>query len=83
MAILTTGANRALATLHDRMPVVIAPEHFDLWLDCRSGTTTEIVDLLRPAPEDYLDVVEVSRKLNNPRNEGPEVQEPVSTATLL
>ncbi len=83
MAILTTGANRALATLHDRMPVVIAPEHFDLWLDCRPGTTTEIVDLLRPAPEDYLDVVEVSRKLNNPRNEGPEVQEPVSTATLL
>ena len=65
------------------MPVVIAPEHFDLWLDCRPGTTTEIIDLLRPAPEDHLDVVEVSRRLNNPRNEGPEVQEPANTATLL
>lgn len=83
MAILTTAANSTLSVLHDRMPVTIAPEHFDAWLDCRSGTTTEIAHLLAPAAEDYLDFVEVSRQLNNPRNEGPEVQEPVATATLL
>jgi putative SOS response-associated peptidase YedK len=66
------------------MPVIIPPDHFELWLDCRSGTTAEIAALLAPARDDLLDIVEVSRKLNNSRNEGPEVQEPAATqATLL
>ena len=83
MAVLTTASNAAMSALHDRMPVIIPPEHFDLWLDCRPGTTGDIVHLLAPPAEDLLDIVEVSRKLNNPRNEGPEVQEPVGTLTLL
>jgi putative SOS response-associated peptidase YedK len=83
MAVLTTASNAAMSALHDRMPVIIQPEHFDLWLDCRPGTTGDIVHLLAPPAEDLLDIVEVSRKLNNPRNEGPEVQEPVGTLTLL
>ena len=82
MAIHTVAANAAMSALHDRMPG-IAPEHFDAWLDCRPGTATEIVELLAPAPEDFLDIIEVSRALNNPRNEGPEVQVPVGTLTLL
>jgi putative SOS response-associated peptidase YedK len=83
MAVLTTASNAAMSALHDRMPVIIQPEHFDLWLDCRPGTTGDIVHLLAPPAEDLLDIVEVSRKLNNPRNEGPEVQEPVGALTLL
>jgi len=83
MAILTVAANAAMSALHDRMPAIIAPEHFDAWLDCRPGTATDIVELLAPAPEDFLDIIEVSRALKNPRNEGPEVQEPVGTLTLL
>ncbi len=77
MAILTTSANRPVSALHDRMPVILAPEHFDQWLDCRPGTSEFVRDLLRPAPDDALAIVEVSARLNNPRNEGPEVQEPV------
>jgi putative SOS response-associated peptidase YedK len=84
MAILTTAANAAMSTLHDRMPVIIPPEHFDVWLDCRPGTATHILELLAPASGDRLEIVEVSRKLNDPRNEGPDVQEPVpTTASLL
>jgi putative SOS response-associated peptidase YedK len=83
MAILTVPANAAMSALHDRMPALIAPENFDRWLDCSSGSSVGISELLRPAPEDYLDVIEVSRALNNPRNEGPEVQEPAGTLTLL
>jgi len=83
MAILTTAANQAMSGLHDRMPVVIAPEHFDAWLDCRSGSAENILSLLHAPPEALLQIVEVSRKLNNPRNEGPEVQEPVSNPPLL
>ena len=83
MAILTTAANQSMSVLHDRMPVIIPPEHFDAWLDCSSGSAEGILALLHSPPEGLLEIVEVSRKLNNPRNEGPQVQEPVSTSSLL
>jgi putative SOS response-associated peptidase YedK len=83
MAILTTAANQSMSNLHDRMPVIIAPEHFDAWLDCSSGSAEVILALLHAPPEDLLQIVEVSRKLNNPRNEGPQVQEPVSNPPVL
>lgn len=79
MAILTVAANRTMSALHDRMPAILAPEHFETWLDCRPGTAEHVVHLLEPAPESLLEIAEVSRKLNNPRNEGPEVQEIVRT----
>ncbi len=83
MAILTVAANRAMSVLHDRMPAIIARMYFDAWLDCRSGTATQVAELLIPAPEDYFDIIEVSRALNNPRNEGPTVQEPAATTVTL
>lgn len=82
MAILTTDANPMMRRIHDRMPVIVPPEHFERWLDCRGGTATGVMDLLSPAPDGLLEVIEVSRKLNNPRNEGPEVQEPARTQLL-
>jgi putative SOS response-associated peptidase YedK len=83
LAILTVAANLTMSVLHDRMPAILAPEDFDLWLDCRPGTVEGIADLLVPAPDGLLEIVEVSSKLNNPRNDGPEVQEPAARATLL
>ncbi len=83
MAILTVSANQTMAILHDRMPAILTPELFDAWLDCRSGSSLEAAAMLRSAPEDLLELVEVSLKLNNPRNEGPEVQEPAAAQTLL
>jgi putative SOS response-associated peptidase YedK len=78
MAILTTEANATLAPIHDRMPVIVAPDDFARWLDCSPGSALPVDDLLRPAQADLLEVIEVSQKLNNFRNEGPEVQEPAS-----
>jgi putative SOS response-associated peptidase YedK len=83
VAILTVAANEAMSAVHERMPAILAPEHFDAWLDCSSGSSLEAATLLVPAPEELLELVEVSRKLNNPRNEGPEVQEPAGTAPLI
>ena len=71
MTILTTQANPAMAALHDRMPVVIQPDDYPNWLDCRSGTAEFTADLLRPAPEDFFQFRKVTRNLNNVRNEGP------------
>jgi putative SOS response-associated peptidase YedK len=82
MAILTTAGNATMAAIHDRMPVILAPDVFEIWLDCRSGSAEHVVDLLKPAPDDLLEVIEVSRTLNNPRNEGPGVQQPARTTLL-
>lgn len=70
MAILTVAANQAMSRLHDRMPLILQPDDFDQWLDCRPGTSEFIQDFMRPAPEDYLSFGEANRKLNNVRNEG-------------
>jgi putative SOS response-associated peptidase YedK len=82
MAILTTDANRTMSVIHDRMPVILAPSDHERWLDCKAGSSAGLADVLKPAPEDLLETIEVSRRLNNPRNEGPEVQEPSRTQLL-
>lgn len=82
MAILTVPANRALSALHDRMPLVLAPDAFSQWLDCRSGTAVDILPLLQPAPEHLLEIIEVSPLVNNHRNDGPEVQQPLRSTLL-
>ena len=82
MAILTVAANADVAAVHDRMPAIIAPEHFDGWLDMRGVKDKMAHPLLQPAPVGLLEVIEVSPKLNNPRNDMPEVQEPMRTTLL-
>lgn len=76
MAILTIRANVIVGKVHDRMPAILPPEKFADWLDCRSVDTREALDLLDTPPDDLLEVVRVSKKLNNPRNEGAEILEP-------
>lgn len=76
MAILTTAANATMEPIHDRMPVILDPKDFDRWLDCRPGTATHVLDLLQQPPEDLLEIVDVNPRLNNSRNEGPDLLEP-------
>jgi putative SOS response-associated peptidase YedK len=76
MAILTVAANATVRPIHDRMPAIVTPDAFDFWLDTRSGKADLAMAVLQPARAGLLEVVPVSRKLNNPRNEGPELQQP-------
>lgn len=82
MAIITTAANRVVRPIHDRMPVILAPEQFETWLDVRRVDAREAAELIEPAPDGLLEAIEVDPKVNNPRNEGPELQHPVR-ATLI
>jgi putative SOS response-associated peptidase YedK len=82
MAILTVPANQQLRHIHDRMPAILPPEAFDAWLDCRAVPPEAAADLLVPAPDDFLDIVEVDSRLNSPRNEGPELQQPAAPRLL-
>ncbi|PHP68276.1 hypothetical protein CSC94_06400 [Zhengella mangrovi] len=78
--ILTTRANAAIAPIHDRMPVVIRPEDFSRWLDCRRQEPRDVADLLQPAGPDFFEAIPVSTKVNKVANSGPDVQEPVDVA---
>lgn len=81
-AVLTTDANAVVGILHTRMPVIIAQEDFDRWLDPEMHRAEDVQEFLQSAADDLLDLTEVSAVINNPRNEGPEVQVPVETGSL-
>ena len=82
MAILTTEANEDMQAIHQRMPVILSPEHFGLWLDCRSGSSTEIEGLMKPLEDGQIEIRAVSRKVNNPRNDSRDVQEPSDSGLI-
>ena len=79
-AILTTAANDQIAHIHDRMPVVIRPEDFARWLDCRTQEPRDVADLLRPVEPGFFEAIPISDKVNKVANMGPEIQEPVDPA---
>ncbi len=76
-AIVTTDANQTLAPIHDRMPVVIAPEQFNLWLGGLDEDTAAASALIRPAPDDLLEVIPVSSDVNRVANDNPKLLERV------
>jgi putative SOS response-associated peptidase YedK len=59
------------------MPVVIPPEDFARWLDCRANEPRDVADLMRPADPGFFEAIPVSDKVNKVANTGPEIQEPV------
>jgi len=67
--IVTTEASRTLAHIHGRMPVIVPPEAFDLWLDCANVDIRTAEALIRPAPEDLLEAYEVSTAVNRTAND--------------
>src|SRR3984885_11832566 len=77
-AIITTRANRTLSAIHDRMPVFIAPEAFDLWLDCANVEADVAAALVAPADEALLEVYEVSTAVNRVANDDAALIAPAS-----
>jgi putative SOS response-associated peptidase YedK len=73
--IITTQANQMMAEYHDRMPVILHPNDYDLWLDPDVQDPKILEPLLRPYPSDDLDVYPVSRLVNDPRHEDPKCLE--------
>jgi putative SOS response-associated peptidase YedK len=75
-AIVTTAANRLLAPVHDRMPVIVAPDAFNLWLDCAKVDDTTAAALIIPAAEALLECYPVSNAVNRAANDSPELIAP-------
>ena len=75
--IITTEANRLLAPIHDRMPVVLPPDAWDEWLDPENQDVSRLQKLLVPAPAKEFEAYEISTLVNNVRHEGPDLIEPI------
>ena len=75
--ILTTTANKLMASVHHRMPVILLPESWDAWLDPDNKDVDQLAALLEPAPEELLALWPVDQAVGNPRNNGPELQRPL------
>lgn len=67
--IITTEANEVVRPVHERMPVILAPECLDRWLT--GGPADELQALLRPAPEELLLAYPVGLGVNNPGHDDP------------
>jgi putative SOS response-associated peptidase YedK len=76
-AIVTTEANRTLGAIHGRMPGIVPPEAFDLWLNCTDVDARTAAALIAPAPENLLDVYPVSPAVNRTANDNPRLVEPL------
>lgn len=77
--VITTEANSLVGRLHTRMPVILEPEDFKLWLTPIENSQETLSSLLRPANEGVLEMYPVSTFVNKPQNEGEECIEPVET----
>jgi len=70
-SILTTAANDLVREVHDRMPVILPPDAYDLWLDPAFNQRDAVLDLLKPLPSDALKKYPVSSGVNDVNNDGP------------
>jgi putative SOS response-associated peptidase YedK len=79
--IITTSANRLLDPIHERMPVMLPRDAWDVWLDPTNRDVGALGTLLVPAPDELLEVYPVSTRVNKPDNNDASLVEPVQTGT--
>ncbi|HKR84555.1 MAG TPA: SOS response-associated peptidase [Terriglobales bacterium] len=70
--ILTTKPNALVADVHDRMPVILRPEDYDLWLDPGATDPAKVAHLLTPLNAQLMRKYPVSHFVNRAENDGPE-----------
>lgn len=79
-AIVVTEANALVAQVHERMPVIVQPRDYDLWLDPRVTDPGLLRPLLVPYPAAGMQAYPVTRKVNRAGYEGPDALAPVGPA---
>ena len=70
-SILTTSANRLISALHERMPVILQPDAYGLWLDRNLLNPQHLVPLYEPYPDELMAYYKVPDLVNNPKFDSP------------
>lgn len=77
LTLITTSANNTMAAVHDRMPVLLGETHWDEWLDPANHDIAALQRLLVPAADEAVTMYRISTEVNQVRNKGPELINPV------
>jgi len=80
--VMTTTANRVVAAIHDRMPVILGRSDYDRWLDPSNQNPSDLAGLLRPLAGDLMESYPVSSFVNSAHNEGERCLEKVEEAPV-
>lgn len=75
-AIITVGPNRMMEKVHDRMPVILAPDDYALWLDTGPAGVEEARQLLSPMDDAAFEVHPVSPRVNSTANDDAGLEQP-------
>ena len=75
--VITTSANEALRSIHDRMPVILTAQEAVRWVDLETDAD-QAQSLIRAAPDDLLSPTAINRRVNSVRNDDPACLEPVA-----
>ncbi|RKN72378.1 SOS response-associated peptidase [Paenibacillus ginsengarvi] len=79
--IVTTSPNELMTDIHDRMPVILRPEHESVWLDRGVRDVRLLQDMLKPYPAEAMQAYPVSAIVGNVNNEGPECARRIDIGT--
>ena len=77
--IITCPPNELVAELHDRMPVILPPEAWPVWLGEEPADTQRLKALLKPYPAEGLAMWPVDKRVGNVKNNDPSLIEPVAS----
>jgi putative SOS response-associated peptidase YedK len=76
--ILTTDANEPVGSIHDRVPVILDPGDYDLWLDPDVQDAKRLEPLLVPYTSEVMGAYPVRTLVNNPKADDPRCIEPMA-----
>jgi len=79
VTVVTCESSSALSAIHHRMPVIFDAEGLELWLDDTVRDTAVLTSLLQPVVNTAFEITRVSTAVNNARNQGPQLIEPVES----
>ncbi len=81
--IITAEPNDLVRPIHDRLAVILPPEHYDQWLDPGDQPADRLLSLLKPFPAEQMEAFPVSRAVNTATNDEAECIEPVASESLF
>lgn len=76
--VITTDANAFMAPIHDRMPVIISPDDYELWLQTEGSDLDQVTQLLHPYLADDLQMYPVSTLVNRPTVDDADCIQPLA-----
>jgi len=77
-SIITTEPNELMEGIHDRMPVILSPDDYDLWLEPDFHGQGKLLEMLRPYPAEEMEAYPISTVVNNPKNENSKCIEAIA-----